>query len=82
MTSAYATCLCPAVAAVLVAMCATPAQATADPSTPVGEWRTIDDNTGTPQAVVRIYERDGELVGVVEKALIKNPPHSRSWAWN
>jgi uncharacterized protein (DUF2147 family) len=47
----------------------------ADLSSPVGEWRTIDDNTHQPKAIVKIFERDGKLYGVVEKSLEQNPPH-------
>jgi uncharacterized protein (DUF2147 family) len=32
-------------------------------TTPVGTWRTIDDETGEPKSLVRIYERDGKLFG-------------------
>jgi len=57
------------------ALCASwPAQA-ADASSPVGEWRTIDDSTGTPRALVKIFEQNGALYGVVEKSLVQNPPH-------
>ncbi|MDT0630973.1 DUF2147 domain-containing protein [Rubrivirga sp. S365] len=34
-------------------------------TTPVGTWRTINDDTGEPQSLVRIYERDGELYGEI-----------------
>lgn len=46
-----------------------------DPSSPVGEWRTIDDSTNTPKALVKIVERDGLLFGVVEKSLLQKPGH-------
>jgi uncharacterized protein (DUF2147 family) len=49
----------------------------ADLSSPVGEWRTIDDATGAPRALVRIVERDGALVGVVEKPLMAHPAQTR-----
>ena len=42
----------------------------AEPS-PVGLWRTIDDQTGQPKGLVRIREVDGQLVGKVEKAFPK-----------
>lgn len=32
-------------------------------SSPVGVWRTIDDETGEPKSLVRIYEQDGKLFG-------------------
>jgi uncharacterized protein (DUF2147 family) len=40
----------------------------ADPA-PFGVWKTIDDKTGTPKALVRIFERNGELFGKVEASL-------------
>ncbi|HMF51794.1 MAG TPA: DUF2147 domain-containing protein [Candidatus Saccharimonadales bacterium] len=38
---------------------------------PVGLWRTIDDNTGQPKGLVRIRAVDGQLEGTVEKAFPK-----------
>ena len=35
---------------------------------PVGLWRTIDDD-GTPKSLVRITEQGGEMVGVIERLL-------------
>ena len=36
-----------------------------------GKWRTIDDRTGEPKAVIAIYEKDGfmygDIVDIVEK---------------
>lgn len=54
---------------------ATPAAAA--PSAPVGLWRTIDDNTGKPSALVRIVEVGGEYIGRVEKIFpgITDDPH-------
>jgi len=49
--------------------------ARADLSSPVGEWRTIDDNAHQPRGIVRIFERDGKLYGVVEKSLVPHPRH-------
>ena len=37
--------------------------------TPVGTWRTIDDETGEPRSIVRIYERDGTLQGDIVQLL-------------
>jgi len=42
----------------------------AEPS-PVGLWRTIDDQTGQPKGLVRIRAVDGQLEGKVEKAFPK-----------
>jgi uncharacterized protein (DUF2147 family) len=40
----------------------------ADPA-PLGVWKTIDDKTGSPKALVRIFERNGELFGKIEASL-------------
>lgn len=37
--------------------------------TPVGTWRTIDDETGEPKSTVRIYESGGQLVGDIQGLL-------------
>lgn len=41
--------------------------ALADPTSPVGTWNTIDDETNKPKSVVRITEKDGVISGTVEK---------------
>ena len=38
--------------------------------TPVGLWRTIDDATKQPKALIRIAEQGGSLVGRIEKVLV------------
>jgi uncharacterized protein (DUF2147 family) len=38
---------------------------------PVGLWKTIDDNTGKPRGLVRITEVNGEYQGKVEKIFPK-----------
>jgi uncharacterized protein (DUF2147 family) len=43
---------------------------------PVGLWRTIDDQTGKPRALVRLFEQDGRIFGRIEQALA--PDASRS----
>lgn len=43
------------------------ARAMAQEATPVGVWKTIDDETGKPKSLVRITESNGELRGTVEK---------------
>ena len=50
--------------ALLLACCCNAADAQ---GTPAGLWRTIDDNTGKPSALVRISESAGEYAGRVEK---------------
>jgi uncharacterized protein (DUF2147 family) len=47
----------------------------ADNASPVGAWRTIDDATHQPKAIVRIVQRDGTLFGIVEKSLVEKPAH-------
>lgn len=41
----------------------------ADPGSPVGLWKNIDDKTGQPKALVRIEEVDGVLRGRIESVL-------------
>ena len=37
-------------------------------TSPFGLWKTIDDHTGKPRALVRIYRQDGELFGRIEQS--------------
>ncbi|MEL6845841.1 MAG: DUF2147 domain-containing protein, partial [Bacteroidota bacterium] len=39
---------------------------------PVGKWKTIDDETNKPKSIVEIYERNGKLYGKVVK-LFREP---------
>ncbi|MEO9893413.1 DUF2147 domain-containing protein [Aurantibacter sp.] len=32
-----------------------------------GKWKTIDDRTGNPKAIIDIFNKDGLMYGVVEK---------------
>lgn len=32
-----------------------------------GKWKTIDDRTGNPKAIINIYEKEGLMYGFVEK---------------
>ena len=41
-------------------------------ASPVGRWKTIDDETGKPKSIVRIWEENGKLFGKVEE-LIRGP---------
>jgi uncharacterized protein (DUF2147 family) len=41
----------------------------ADAGSPAGLWRTIDDKTGQPRSLVRIYEEGGRFFGRIEKGL-------------
>lgn len=44
----------------------------ADLRSPVGYWKTIDDETGDAKSIVKIYEVDGKFYGRVDK-LLQNP---------
>ena len=46
---------------------ATSAQA-ADPQSPIGLWKTVDDKTGVPRAMVRIFVQDGKYFGRIEQS--------------
>ena len=35
--------------------------------TPVGQWRTIDDNDKKERAIIEVFERDGKLFGKIVK---------------
>ncbi len=41
----------------------------ADLASPTGLWKTIDDKTGKPRGLIRIYEQNGLFFGKVEKGL-------------
>ncbi len=41
----------------------------ADPNSPVGKWKTIDDKTGKPKSVVQITESGGVLTGKIVELL-------------
>jgi uncharacterized protein (DUF2147 family) len=45
----------------------------AEPLTPAGLWRTIDDKTKQPRSLVRITEVNGVYEGKVEKILNRQP---------
>jgi uncharacterized protein (DUF2147 family) len=40
----------------------------ADAQSPLGVWKTIDDKTGKPRALVRIYMQDGKYFGKIEQS--------------
>lgn len=54
-------------ASVIAAMLFTSAAAWAQNNSAVGLWRTVDDETGKPKALVRITEENGALQGRIEK---------------
>lgn len=40
---------------------------------PIGTWKTIDDNTGEARSHVEIYEQDGKVYGKIVKLLQSDP---------
>jgi uncharacterized protein (DUF2147 family) len=70
MVTAFRTKLGRIFLSLLILILTTLAAHAAEPS-PVGLWRTIDDNTGKPRGLVRITETNGEYQGKVEKAFPK-----------
>jgi|SRR5579883_1381704 len=46
-------------------------------ASPVGEWRTVDDHTGQPRAIVRLYEAGGRLFGRIEQSFTPGAEHRR-----
>ena len=53
-------------AALAVLLLATPVLAQ---SSPVGTWRTIDEETNQPKSIVRVYERNGTIHGEIVRLL-------------
>ena len=39
-------------------------------NSPVGLWKTIDDSTGKPRSLIRISDKNGELIAIIEKGLL------------
>lgn len=54
-----------AVGALALLLLAMPALA----QSPVGTWRTIDDDTREPKSIVRVFERSGQLFGEIVRLL-------------
>jgi len=42
-----------------------------------GKWKTIDDRTGNPKAIINIYEKDGLMYGFVEKIVEPGKENAR-----
>ena len=55
--------------ALFIAAYAVAPAAQIDLTSPVGTWRIIDDKTGKPRSVIRIYEQDGKIFGRIERSL-------------
>lgn len=56
----------------ILAMMALATAALAQPS-PIGVWKTIDDETGEAKSHVEIYEKGGKLYGKIARLLISAP---------
>ena len=39
----------------------------------IGQWKTIDDETGKPKSIVNIYQEDGKLYGQIVKTFNGSP---------
>jgi uncharacterized protein (DUF2147 family) len=63
-------------ASLIAAVLAVPA-AWAQDDSPVGVWKTIDDQTGKTKSLVRITETQGELTGRIEK-LFRDPSEDQN----
>jgi uncharacterized protein (DUF2147 family) len=59
-------------ASLVAAVLAVPLACWAQNDSPVGVWKTIDDETGKPKSLVRITESNGQLTGKIEK-LFREP---------
>jgi uncharacterized protein (DUF2147 family) len=44
-------------------------------TTPIGLWKTIDDNTHQPRALIRLFEHDGEIYGKIEASFDPKEAH-------
>ncbi|WP_211220185.1 DUF2147 domain-containing protein [Hugenholtzia roseola] len=42
---------------------------------PIGKWKTIDDNTGKARSIVEIYEKNGKIVGKIIKVIDPDKPN-------
>ena len=60
----------------LLTACLAPVLAFAQ-MTPVGLWKTIDDETGQEKSLVRIVDAGGTFNGTVEKSLLNDPKVSK-----
>lgn len=62
-------------ASLIAAVLAVPAWA--QEASPVGMWKSIDDETGKPKAMIRITENHGQLEGRIEK-LFRGPSEEQN----
>ncbi len=43
----------------------------AQTASPIGRWKTLNEDTGEARSIIRIYERDGQLFGDIAEILGK-----------
>jgi uncharacterized protein (DUF2147 family) len=55
--------------ALTLAFLSGPVLAQGNPTSPVGLWKTVDDDTKQAKALIRVSERDGLISGRIEKVL-------------
>ncbi|WP_341893814.1 DUF2147 domain-containing protein [Ferrovibrio terrae] len=55
---------------ILALSLAVPAYA-AEPTSPIGRWKTIDDETNTPRSIVEIQDVNGELQGRILQIFLR-----------
>jgi uncharacterized protein (DUF2147 family) len=48
---------------------ASPRELRAEPVSPVGKWKTIDDKTKQPKSIVQVWEQGGRVYGKIVKLL-------------
>lgn len=65
------------IATSLAASLAAPLARAQNAASPVGLWKTIDDASGKPTALIRITESGGELQGKIEK-LFRTPEEDQN----
>lgn len=46
----------------------------ADPMSPVGRWKTIDDSTGKTKSIVELWEKDGKVYGKIVDLINPDKP--------
>jgi uncharacterized protein (DUF2147 family) len=56
----------------LLVLFGTPRLVEAAPTSPIGRWKTIDDSSHKPKAIVEIYDQGGKLYGKIIK-LFREP---------
>lgn len=47
------------------------AGAEVDAKSPVGRWKTIDEQSGKAKSVIRIWEKDGVLMGLIDELILE-----------